>query len=197
MYAYIKGKLVEKAPAKAIIEVGGLGYEINIPLSTYSKIGDAESCKLYTHFYVKEDIRALYGFFEEDEKKIFLTLIGVSGIGPSTAMMALSSMTSQELKKAIVTEDLSTIQSIKGVGKKTAQRLILELKDKFDLHADETSSSASTQTTSTVRQEALSALVALGINKAAAEKTINSILKTSQEQVTIEELIKQALKSNI
>jgi len=124
-------------------------------------------------------------------------LIGVSGIGPSTALMALSSMTSQELKKAIVTEDISTIQSVKGIGKKTAQRLILELKDKFELHADETSSTMSGQTTSTVKQEALSALVALGINKAAAEKTINSILKTSQEQVTIEELIKQALKSNI
>jgi Holliday junction DNA helicase RuvA len=196
MIAYIRGKLVHKDPTYVIIDVQGIGYKINISLTTYSAIKDQENCMLHTYLNVKEDSHTLFGFNEEAEKKVFLLLISISGVGPSTGLMVQSSLSAGELQNAIVTEDVKTIQSVKGIGGKTAQRIILELKDKILKEgisgSDQTSSLAGYNT---VRSEALSALITLGINKNMAEKTIDKILKNSGNEVTLEELIKLALKA--
>ena len=196
MIAYIKGKLVHKDPTYVIIDVQGIGYKINISLTTYSAIKDQESCKLHTYLNVKEDSHTLFGFSEEAEKKVFLLLISISGVGPSTGLMVQSSLSADELQQAIINDDVKTIQSVKGIGGKTAQRIILELKDKIIKEgiasSDQTSSHAGYNT---VRSEALSALTTLGINKNVAEKTVDKILKSSGNEVTLEELIKLALKA--
>jgi len=196
MIAYIKGKLVHKDPTFVIIDVQGIGYKIHISLTTYSAIKDQENCMLHTYLNVKEDSHTLFGFSEEAEKKVFLLLLSISGVGPSTGLMVQSSLSSSELQQAIVNEDVRTIQSVKGIGGKTAQRIILELKDKIIKEgigvSDQTSSPIGYNT---VRSEALSALITLGINKNVAEKTIDKILKNSGNEVTLEELIKSALKA--
>lgn len=197
MYAYIKGDFAVKEPAYVVIDVGGIGYQIRISLNTYSAIKSAASGKLYTYFHVKEDAHALYGFYENLEKEIFLHLISISGVGPGTALMILSSLTPAELQEAIINEDAKLIQRVKGVGAKTAQRIILELKDRMkreDLAGKPqflTSVSHNTK-----RYEALTALTTLGINKATAEKAIDTILKKTNDNITLEDLIKQALKSS-
>ncbi len=196
MIAYIKGKLVHKDPTYVVIDVQGIGYKINISLTTYGAIKDQENCMLHTYLNVKEDSHTLFGFSDEAEKKVFLMLISISGVGPSTGLMVQSSLSASELQHAIVNEDVSTIQSVKGIGAKTAQRIILELKDKLrkeGIAVSEQTSSLSGY--NTVRSEALSALITLGINKNVAEKTINKILKNSGNEVTLEELIKLALKA--
>src|SRR3569833_2269539 len=131
MYAYIDGKLAFKSPSYVVIEAGGVGYHINISLSTYSKLGDSEKCKLFTWLHVKEDAHTLYGFSDEGERRLFLHLISVSGIGPNTGRMMLSSITPEEIQTAIVKGDIPLIQRIKGIGPKSAQRLVLELQDKL------------------------------------------------------------------
>lgn len=196
MIAYIKGKLVHKDPTHVIIDVQGIGYKIHISLTTYGTIKDQEHCMLHTYFNVKEDSHTLFGFSDEAEKKIFLLLISISGVGPSTGLMIQSSLSAGELQQAIINEDVKTIQSVKGIGSKTAQRIILELKDKIVkteiVSTDQTSSMVGYNT---VRNEALSALITLGINKNVAEKTINKILKNLGNEVTLEALIKLALKA--
>lgn len=194
MINYIKGKLVYKDATYAVIDVNGVGYHINISLGTYSSIKDQEDCKLYTYLHVKEDAHTLYGFSTEDEKTLFLNLISISGVGPSTALMVQSSLSAEELQQAIVNEDVKTIQGVKGIGAKTAQRIILELKDKLAKLGIYPSDISISQSGNTLRQEALSALITLGFNKLAAEKTIDKILKNSGNQITLEGLIKQALK---
>ncbi|MEA5139345.1 Holliday junction branch migration protein RuvA [Arcicella rigui] len=197
MIAYIDGKLTYKDPAYVIIDVHGVGYEIKISLQTYAALQDGtERCKLYTFLNIREDAHILYGFKEPDEKTLFLDLVSVSGIGPSTALVMLSSMSSAEIRHAIMNEDVKTIQSIKGIGAKTAQRAIIELKDKLrkeNMLGTATPSMFPVQSTK-VRNEALAALVTLGIPKNVAEKSIDAILKKEGQDITVEQLIKMALR---
>jgi len=193
MYAYIQGIFTVKTPTHVIIDVNGIGFEIHISLQTYTQIQDLDEGRLYTYYHVKEDIQALYGFAKEDEKVLFKQLISVSGIGPNTARMILSSLSANELVNAILLEQVHIIQGVKGIGPKSAKRLILELKDKVatDLEASSLSSSQH----NTLNDEALSALVMLGFSKAAAGKAIDKALKESDATLNVEDLIKQALNN--
>lgn len=193
MYAYINGKLVFKCPTYVVIDAGGIGYHINISLNTYAELEDKENCKLYTWLHVKEDAHTLYGFFEEGERRLFLHLISVSGIGPNTGRMILSSITPSEIQTAIVKGDVPLIQRIKGIGPKSAQRMILELQDKLKKEGPD--SLISMPVHNTAKDEALSALVMLGFNKNIAEKALDSAIKASAENLSVEALIKIALKS--
>jgi Holliday junction DNA helicase RuvA len=197
MIAYIDGKLTYKDPTYVIIDIGGLGYQIKISLQTYTALHEGERCRLNTYLHIKEDAHTLYGFLENAEKRLFMDLISVSGIGPNTAIMMLSSLSHAEIQHAIVTEDIRTIQSIKGIGSKTAQRVILELKDKIKkgVFAGEIPNIAAPSNNS-LRNEALSALVTLGIPKNVAEKSIDMIMKQEGQQLSLEQLIKKALKPN-
>jgi Holliday junction DNA helicase RuvA len=196
MIAYIDGKLAYKDPTYVLIEVNGIGYEVKIPLSTFSNLKEGERVKLLTYLHIKEDSHTLYGFSDATQKRIFLDLISISGIGPNTGLMMLSSMNPSELQHAIASEDVKTIQSIKGIGSKTAQRVILELKDKFkklNLVPDTRENVEFSH--NSLRNEALSALVTLGIPKPTAEKNVDSIIKKEGDQLTLEKLIKLALKT--
>lgn len=192
MIGYLKGKLAFKDPTFVIIDVNGVGYEVKISLYTFSKIKNQESCLLHTHLHVKEDSQTLFGFSEVDEKSIFLQLIGISGVGPNTALMINSSLTVDEIKSAIVNEQVNVIQKVKGIGSKTAHRIILELKDKIKRAGYE--DSASVVVSSSKRNEALSALITLGINRAMAEKGVDKILNNHGDDISLEDLIKQVLK---
>jgi holliday junction DNA helicase RuvA len=193
MYAYINGKLVYKCPTYVVIDAGGVGYHINISLNTYSNIADQESCKLFTWLHVKEDGHTLYGFFDEGERRLFLHLISVSGIGPNTGRMMLSSITPAEIQAAILKGDVPMIQRIKGIGPKSAQRLILELQDK--LRKDGPDTLISMPVNHTAKDEALSALVMLGFVKNVAEKALDKAMSLTNDNLTVEQLIKIALKS--
>jgi len=197
MITYVKGKLVEKEPTHVIIETGGLGYHINITLNTYSAVKDQEDCMLFTHFHVKEDSQTLYGFSKKAERKTFKDLISISGVGPSTGLMILSSLSPKELQNAIATEDVKLIQSVKGIGAKTAQRIILELKGKIEKSILDGSVEvdSSVRSHNTIKDEALIALTTLGIAKAPAEKSIERVIRKIGTDITVEELIKQALKT--
>jgi len=192
MIGYLKGDLTFKDPTFVIIDVNGVGYEVKISLYTFSKVKDLSSCLLYTHLHVKEDAHTLYGFFNKQEKNIFLQLISISGVGPNTALMINSSLTVEELKHAIVNEEVGVIQRVKGIGNKTSLRIILELKDKIKREGLEAGTSV--LGSNTVRNEALSALLTLGINRIVAEKSVERILKKYGNDITLEELIKLVLK---
>ena len=193
MISFIKGELVSKNPAFVIMECGGIGYHIHITLNTFEKIRSWENGQLYTYLSIREDAHTLYGFFDETERDLFVQLISVSGVGPSTGRVMLSSIQPQDFVQAVLHEDVSLIQSIKGIGPKTAKRLILELKDKLAKNLDhELDSSVSHNTR---HSEALSALSTLGFNKSDAEKTIRKVLKEHGNQLPIEELIKLCLKA--
>ncbi len=200
MITYLDGKLAHKDPAYVIIDVGGVGYEVRISLQTFGALRDTgERCKLNTYLSIREDAHLLFGFYEMDEKKLFLDLISVSGIGANTALMMLSSLSAAEIRHAILSENLRVIQSIKGIGSKTAQRVILELKDKLKKDSYATGAGAGSlnipgRANNTVRNEALSALVTLGIARNVAEKSIDAILTKEGDQVTVEQLIKLALR---
>ncbi|TKB96209.1 Holliday junction branch migration protein RuvA [Pedobacter cryophilus] len=193
MYAYIDGRLTFKCPAYVIIETGGIGYHIHISLNTYSALKDQERCKLYIWLSVKEDSHTLYGFADEGERRLFLHLISVNGIGPNTGRMMLSSITPTEIQEAIIKGDIDQIKRIKGIGPKSAQRLIIELQDKLRKDGPDTLISAPKNNTS--KDEALSALVMLGFVKNAAEKVVDSAIRSSVNPLTVEEIIKIALKS--
>ena len=193
MYAYIDGKLVFKCPTYVVIDTNGIGWHINISLNTYSQLKDQEHCRLYTWLHVKEDGHTLYGFSEEGERRLFLHLISVSGIGPNTGRMILSSITPAEIQTAIVKGDVPLIQKIKGIGPKSAQRMILELQDKLKKEGIETLTSLPQY--NTAKDEALSALIMLGFAKNTAEKALDYAIKTSPEGLSVEQLIKIALKS--
>ena len=199
MYNYIKGRLAAKDPTFAVIDVNGVGYELKISLNTYSKLAVGEECKLYTYLHVKEDILALFGFSEREEKALYLHLISVSGIGPSTALAILSSLSVDEVKSAIVGGDVKTIQSVKGIGAKTAQRTILELKDKLakeGVSAGQVSLDAGVLSKDAENKSAaLDALMALGLTKAAADKSLRTIMKKHGNGLTVEQMIKYALKN--
>lgn len=195
MIAYLKGKLVHKEPTFVQIEVNGVGYQVSISLNTFSEIKDREDLKLSTYMHVREDAHVLYGFATEAEKQMFLNLISVNGMGPNTAMVVLSYMPPAELRNAIVREDASALQAVKGIGGKTAQRLILELKDKLKKDVVEEVPGKPVLLHNTIRNEALTALMTLGIAKPAAEKSIDTILKRMGTTISLEELVKQALKN--
>jgi Holliday junction DNA helicase RuvA len=193
MFAYIDGKLVFKSAAFVVIDAGGVGYHINISLNTYSKLGNSERCKLFTWLHVKEDAHTLYGFIDEGERRLFLHLISISGIGPNTGRMMLSSITPEEIQNAIISGNVSLIQRIKGIGPKSAQRVILELQDKLRKEGPETLSTVTVN--KTVKEEALSALMMLGFVRGAAEKVLEQELNKNNGELTVEQLIKAALKS--
>lgn len=195
MITYLKGRLAHKDPTHVIVDVGGVGYELKISLITYAQIKDKEDILIQTYLHIKEDAHTLFGFYEASEKKRFLDLLSINGVGPSTGLMILSSLDAKELQAAIAHEDVKTIQGVKGIGAKTAQRIVLELKDKMKKEGllDKTLEIAP-RFDNTLKIEALSALTTLGINKAAADKTIDSILREQGEEIKLEELIKQALK---
>ncbi|MEO8886805.1 MAG: Holliday junction branch migration protein RuvA [Mucilaginibacter sp.] len=194
MYAYIDGKLVFKCPAYVIIDAGGVGYHINISLHTFSLLGNDERCKLFTWLHVKEDGHTLYGFADEGERRLFLHLISISGIGPNTGRMMLSSITPDEIQIAIINGNVPLIQRIKGIGPKSAQRIILELQDKLRKEGPG-SSLTMAPANKTVKDEALSALVMLGFARNAAEKVIEQEINKNGGTLTVEQLIKLALKS--
>ena len=195
MIAFIEGPLSHIEPTFVIININGVGYQIKISLHTYSKIKDLEKVKLQTHLQVKEDSHTLYGFFDIREKNLFIHLISISGVGPSTGIMITSSLSVDEITSAIVNGDVNTIQRIKGIGLKTAQRIIIELKDKLNKDGSGIESfNILSGANNTIRNEALTALITLGISKNIAEKSVDSILKTNPNAITLEELIKQALK---
>lgn len=195
MIAFLKGRLIQKEPSHVLIDVAGVGYHVNISLQTFSAIKDQESISLFTHLSIREDAHVLFGFSTEAEKKLFLHLISVNGVGPSTAIVMLSFMEVEELKAAIAREDIATLQRVKGIGGKTAQRLIVELKDKLKKEVTEESGSSPLSLHNTIKQQALSALVTLGIPRPAAEKSVDAILKKSGNNLTLEDLVKQALKN--
>ena len=192
MITQIKGRLVEKNPTHVVIDCSGVGYLLHISLNTFSLLPESEALTLYTHLSVKEDSHTLYGFIDKTEREIFRLLISVSGVGPSIARTMLSSMTSEEIQQAIASENIALIQSVKGIGAKTAQRVIIDLKDKilktFDLDT------ISVVRNNTNKEEALSALEVLGFNRRQSDKVVNSILK-EQPDASVELLIKGALKS--
>lgn len=192
MYEYLNGKLTYKAPTHVVLDVGGIGYYVHISLTTYSQIKDQESCKLYCSFQVREDSQTLYGFATEAERQLFNHLISVSGIGPNTGRMMLSSITPEEIQSAIINGQVAVIQKIKGIGPKSAQRVILELQDKLKKQGPDALIPLAI-TTASVPQEALSALIMLGFAKPQAEKVLNSITATEPD-LSVEQLIKAALK---
>jgi len=192
MIAHLQGKLVEKTPTDVVIDCGGVGYHVNISLHTYSLLPDTENIRLFTHLQIKEDAHTLFGFVEKSERELFKLLLSVSGIGAGIARTMLSSLDPKQIIHALATGDLGTIQSIKGIGTKTAQRAILDLKDKVlkVYNLDELSTPAN----NTNKDEALSALEVLGFNKKLAEKAIDKIVRDAPDS-TVETIIKQALKN--
>ncbi|MFV8335399.1 Holliday junction branch migration protein RuvA [Flavobacterium sp. RSP29] len=192
MIAHLQGKLVEKSPTQIIIDCGGVGYHVNISLHTYSLLPNTDFIKVYTHLQIKEDAHTLFGFVEKSEREIFKMLLSVSGIGASIARTMLSSLDPKQITNAIASGDVVTIQSIKGIGSKTAQRVILDLKEKvlklYDL--DEVSMSQS----NTNRDEALSALEVLGFLRKSSERVVEKIVKEDPE-ASVESIIKKALKN--
>lgn len=197
MIDHIIGDFVVKQPGHLVVETNGIGYKVNISLNTFAAIKEEEYGKILTHLHVKEDSHTLFGFATESERQIFLHLISISGVGPSTGLMVMSYLTPDEVKRAIAHEDVKTIQSIKGIGGKTAQRIILELKDKIlKSGVPEAGGELTADVNNSLRNEALSALITLGINKSAAEKSVDYVLKNSGDNITLEELIKRSLKTS-
>ena len=192
MISFLKGKKEYIDPTKLVLDVNGIGYDINISLRTFSSLKEKDDVFIHTHLNVKEDSHTLYGFNSINEKETFLSLLSINGVGPGTAIMILSSLSSLELKKAIINSDTNKIKSVKGIGLKTAQRIILELKDKIsveDIDRDKISSVYD----NTIRDEALSALSSLGISKKIVERHINDILQREND-ISLENLIKEVLK---
>lgn len=196
MISFLKGILIQKDPTHVVMDVNGVGYHVNISVQTYADIKDKESILIHTHLAIREDAHVLYGFSTETEKKLFQQLISVNGVGPSTAIVMLSYMSTDELRQAIAREDAVMLQRIKGIGGKTAQRVIIELKDKVrkDLH-EAIQEPISGIRHNTLRSEALTALITLGITRSAAEKSVDTVLKRSGNTITLEDLVKQALKN--
>ena len=195
MIAYLKGTFAKKAPAAVIIDVGGVGYDVQISLNTYSKIQNLEAGLLQTHLLVREDAQILYGFFDGAEKELFLMLISVSGIGAGTARVMLSYMKPDEISRAIVQGNTRLLESIKGIGRKTAERVVLELKDKLSKSPLEaTDVNISTWKGNSLQADALDALIALGINRQAADAAVQKVMK-GEEGLGVEAVIKKALQS--
>jgi holliday junction DNA helicase RuvA len=193
MFAYLDGKFVHKSPAVVHVDVNGVGYEVQISLNTYSKIQNLERGILQTCLLIREDAHILYGFFEKAEKEMFLHLISVSGVGATTARMMLSYMKPDEIVRAILTGDSHKLEGVKGIGKKTAERLVLELKDKMAKQPLETNISA--MKNNTLHTDALNALMALGIARNTADQAIQRVSQSDPSLTSLEDVIKKALKT--
>lgn len=194
MIAYLIGKLAYKSPALVHLDVNGVGYEVQISLHTYSRIQSLESCKLLTFVHIKEDAHTMYGFFDEAERTIFLQLISVSGVGAGTARMMLSSLQPEDIQRAIVMDNEKMLEGVKGIGAKTAKRLILELKDKMRKHKEDVLH-LSVTSHNTIQEDALNALVTLGIARNMAEQAVQRVLKAEPQLNELELLIKKSLKN--
>jgi len=192
MYSYFKGKLVEKNPTDVVIDCNGIGYHLNITLQTFSQIKDREDVKLYAHLIVREDVQMLYGFFEKGERSMFRFLISVSGIGANTARMILSSMNSQEVFNAILSNNVPAFQAVKGVGAKTAQRIILDLKDKVVKEGG--SAEIIDGSYNSYVDEALSALIMLGFARNTANKALQKVIKVNGSTLSVENMVRLTLK---
>ena len=192
MISFLCGVVVDIDASMVIVDVNGVGYKVNISLRTFSKIKDLEKIRVYTHLNIKDDAHTLYGFYNKRERNTFIDLISISGVGPSTAIIILSSLSADELKLAIVDSDVNKIKSIKGIGLKTAERIILELKDKISIN-DLDSENFSQNIGNTIKEEALSALTSLGISKNVVERHIDSIIFENND-IDLESLIKEVLK---
>jgi len=196
LFAYIKGTLQKATPAFVVLDNNGIGYHVNISLNTYSKIQGKKECQLFIHYYIRdESLPLLYGFADELEKTLFLDFISVSGIGPSTAVMILSSYNPAEIQRAVVDGNVQLLKSIKGIGPKSAQRIVLELKDKMAKNIGASGLANSSPQHNTLIDETLSALVTLGIPRSGAQKTINKVLKANPAIDTVELLVKTCLKN--
>lgn len=193
MYAYLQGKFTFKNPAQVYVDVNGVGYEVNISLNTYSHIQNIEEGRLFTHLQVKEDAHVLFGFFDKQEKDMFVLLTGVSGVGAATARMMLSSLKPEEVSAAIMQSNIKLLESVKGIGRKTAERLVLELKDKIGKIAINVNTSV--HMGNSLEVDALNALTALGISRAQAENSIQKIIRAEPSVSKLEDLIKKALKA--
>ena len=194
MYAYLNGKFTMKSPGQVHLDVHGVGYEVQISLNTYTALQTLTEARLYTYLQIKEDAHVLFGFFEPEEKEMFITLISVSGVGASTARMMLSSMKSSEIAEAIASGNIRLLESVKGIGKKTAERLIVELRDKVQKLAVETRTTH-TSVAQPVQEDALQALTALGISRNQAEQAVRKIMQSEGTSLPLEDLIKKALKA--
>lgn len=194
MYNHIRGRLVEKNPAYVVVEAGGIGYHINISLNSYAGLGADENVLLYTHLVVREDAWLFFGFVTQRERQVFQLLISVSGVGPNTARVILSSLTATEVESAILMENVGLLQAVKGIGAKTAQRIVLDLRDKIGKGLPAfSSSSSSVQTPTSERAEAVTALEILGFNRLQVEKVVNAIVAQNAE-LPVELIVKEALK---
>lgn len=192
MITHLQGQLVEKTPTYVVIDCNGVGYMIHISLNTYSKISEEKQLRLYTYLQIKEDAHTLFGFYEKSEREVFSLLLSVSGVGAGTARIMLSSLSPSQLQSAIINGDAKTIQSIKGIGAKTAQRIILDLREKMiKLGGVE---EISNNDTNINKQEALSALEVLGYPQKVAENVVQKIISKANDNLSVEEIIKQALK---
>ncbi len=192
MIDFIKGKLTKISPAFAVVETGGIGYFANISLTTFSRLEGKNDCQLFVHEVIREDSHQLFGFADEDERLMFRLLISVTGVGAGTARLMLSSLSPEEVKRAISSSDINVLKSVKGLGLKTAQRIVVDLKDKVDKQA--LANELFVLADNTVREEALSALVMLGFSKVNVEKVLDSIIK-KEKGLSVEDLIKRALKN--
>ena len=192
MYDYFRGKLIEKTPTYAVIDCGGVGYVLNISLTTFSHITNPDNCLLYAHLAVREDAHVLFGFASKTERETFRLLINVSGVGAGTARMILSSLNASEIAEAVLTNNVNTLKNVKGIGEKTAQRILVDLKGKFD--RDSVSPELFAGIHNTVRSEALTALTLLGFPKINAEKALDKVIKSVEQELSVEDMIKQALK---
>ena len=192
MIAFLKGIFTHKTPASVVVDVNGVGYDVQISLNTYSKIQSIDEGLLHTCLLIREDAHIIFGFYDVAEKEMFQQLIGVSGIGAATARVMLSYMKPAELAAAILQHDLPTLEGIKGIGKKTAERLVLELKDKLQKNNVETN--ISPMKNNTLHQDAFNALLALGISRQAAAQAIEKVQKTESD-LSVEELVKKALRT--
>ena len=192
MITQLQGKLIEKNPTHVVIDCHGVGYFVNISLNTYSALPEGEAIKLYTYLQIKEDAHTLYGFLTKAEREVFVLLLSVSGVGACTARTMLSSLTAAHVRSAIINGDVATIQAVKGIGAKTAQRVVLDLKDKMLKLQD--FEEVSINTLNTNKEEALAALEVLGFVRKQAEKVVDTIVKLNNEELSVEEIIKQALK---
>jgi holliday junction DNA helicase RuvA len=195
MYAYLKGEITFRSPAFVVIEVNGVGYHLNIPLSTFTAIQGQERSTLYTHLIVKEDSHTLYGFATQVERSMFTQLIGVTGVGATTAQLILSSMTVDEVRAAVISEQAHVLQRVKGIGAKTAKQIILDLKNKLSKEAPDAGVMLLSMADSAVREEAISALMSLGFNRIAVQKALNAVSKEHPNASKVEELVRLALRA--
>jgi Holliday junction DNA helicase RuvA len=195
MYAYLKGEITFRSPAFIALEVNGIGFHINIPLSTYSAIEGQERATIYTHLIVREDAHTLFGFATQTERNMFVQLIGVTGVGATTAQLILSSMSVDEVRAAIIGEQAHVLQRVKGIGAKTAKQIILDLKSRLTKEAPDGAAVLLPAADNAIREEALSALMALGFNRIAVQKALNQVLKENASVGKVEDLIKLTLKA--